>query len=204
MLAIKQYVEETPIVSEEFIRFNIEDIEEYKKLFNSYKGRGVINEETEFDNNTWSVNNATYNFSIQFNFSEVVYKKMQATKGSMQSFEDFIVSLKAFTLYSFSEVGTRRMKEYLSQFKKLFHHTIFLSQDIVDDGFFTKNATLWRAIYPLSLYLNFNEDFLYNDELLENINEYYNFKLNEYIREEYERQHGISRTAKVRRLLPRK
>ncbi|MBI5994908.1 hypothetical protein [Clostridium perfringens] len=202
MLAIKQYVEETPIVSEEFIRFNIEDIEEYKKLFNSYKGRGVINEETEFDNNTWSVNNATYNFSIQFNFSEVVYKKMQATKGSMQSFEDFIVSLKAFTLYSFSEVGTRRMKEYLSQFKKLFHHTIFLSQDIVDDGFFTKNATLWRAIYPLSLYLNFNEDFLYNDELLENINEYYNFKLNEYIREEYERQHGISRTAKVRRLLP--
>lgn len=197
MLAIRQFVEETPIVSQEFIGFNIENIERYKKLFNLYKERGVIDNKIQFDDKVWIVNNAVHSFGIRFEFSEVIYKQMQSTIGNVQSFQEFIVSLKAFLLYSLSEIGTKRMSGVISRFKTLFHSTAFLSENNFEDIFKTDNGVLWEIGYLLSLYLNFNDTFLYNDELIENIFEYYNLKY-----DEYNRKHSNNGIGKSRRLLP--
>lgn len=196
MLAIKKYVEETPIVSQQFISFNIENIEEYKKLFNIYKERGIIDNEVQFDDTVWVVNNAVHNFSIGFNFSETIYKQMQITTGNVQGFQEFIVSLKAFVLYSFSEIGTKRMAGNISRFKTLFHGTVFLSKNNFED-IFTENSSLWEIGYSLSLYLSFNDTFLYNDELVEDILQYYTLKYDECSRQK--RKNGVG---KSRRLLP--
>lgn len=197
MLAIRQYVEETPIVSQQFISFNIKNIEEYKKLFNLYKERGVIDNKVQFDDTAWVVNNAVHNFSIGFNFSETMYKQMQTATGNIQSFKEFIVSLKAFVLYSLSEIGTKRMSGNISRFRTLFHSTAFLSENNFEDVFKTDNSALWQVGYSLSLYLSFNDTFLYNDELVENIFEYYSLKY-----DEYSRQKSKKGGVKFRRLLP--
>lgn len=195
MLAVRKYIENTAVMAQEFICFDINKIEEYKAIFNKYKEKGVIIKDTEFDDDVWVVNDGVHISRIRFEFNEIKYISYQKPNENNINYNEFIVSIKAFMLYSLTGSGIRTIRENLNYIKKLFNKTEYLCVNNFDKLINENSNKFWILTPFLIHYLSFNEDFKYDEELIEDIKEHYNLKNAERARQ---RENGVE----YRRLLP--
>ncbi|OSB11676.1 hypothetical protein B2H97_00795 [Paraclostridium bifermentans] len=194
MLAIKKYIEDTPVVSTEFISFDIKNIEKYMDLFNNFNDKGVIHKDSEFGHSTWILNDSVKNIGANFNLNEIEFKRIDKLAKSGISFGNFIVSIKVFCLYYLMGHDAKTARSALTLIKSLLNKTEFLTKNFLDEDLFEKNPYLWNVAYPLNSFLSFYDTFPYNADIVEEVYEQYRVMSSTF------KESGVSN--KYRRLLP--
>ena len=121
MLAIRKYIEDTPVISTEFVSFNIEELDRYKSLFIEFQNKGVIDKNSKFEHSKWILNDSVRNMGIKFNFDEVKFKRMKHNiNNDSLNFETFIISVKAYCLYSLFSNDVKTVRFNINSFKCIF------------------------------------------------------------------------------------
>lgn len=174
MLAIRKYIEDTPVISTEFVSFNIEELDRYKSLFIEFQNKGVIDKNSKFEHSKWILNDSVRNMGIKFNFDEVKFKRMKHNiNNDSLNFETFIISVKAYCLYSLFSNDVKTVRFNINSLKSLLSKTDFLTKDSLDEDFFENMKSIWKFAYHLNAFLSFYDTFYYNPDIVEEIYEYH-------------------------------
>ncbi|MBZ9634640.1 tyrosine-type recombinase/integrase [Clostridium sp. FP1] len=166
MIAIRKYIDGTPIATTTIVEFSPDNIEEYMTMFNKLKQDNLINKNSQFYDVKWLTKRGADWFGVLFDFSEPMFLKMIKKQRISLKYVDFILAVKSFYLYQLSSYSTSTLRQYVNILKSVMLQTEFTSKNKLSTNVKKKNTLMDYA--PLVLdFFTYYEMFSFNDEVLD-------------------------------------
>ncbi|MBU3187223.1 hypothetical protein [Clostridium estertheticum] len=166
MIAIRKYVDDTPIITTNIIEFSPDNTEEYIILFNKLIKDNIISESSQFYDVKWLAKVGADWRSVSFNFSETMFLKMIKNQKLDLKYKDFILAIKSFYLYQLSSLSTSTLTQFVNILKSVMLQTEFTSKNILSTNVNKKNSLM--DYIPLILeFFMYYEMLSFNDEVLD-------------------------------------
>lgn len=166
MIAVKEYIGDSPIVVTSIKEFSTSNEVEFISLFNKFKNNKVIDETAEFYADKWLVQSGVDKREVSFIFSETMFKKMTKKQKLSIKYEDFILAVKSFYLFQLSSCTPDTLRQFIYSFKNFIIQTEFtntqkLSENLKDNCSLMDFTPLILEFFMYYEELSFNDDLLY-------------------------------------------
>lgn len=168
MIAVKRYVDDSPIISTSIIEFSPSNKIEYIDLFNKFKKNKIIDESSEFYEDKWILKSSVDKRSVSFIFSEPLFKKMTKCQKLSIEYADFILAVKSFYLFQLSSYTTDTLIQFINSLKNFTVQTEFTNKKNLSETL--KNNNTLMDYTPLILeFFMYYEELSFNDDLLDEL-----------------------------------
>lgn len=137
---IVKSIEGTHVSSIQYeVEINFDTIKESKKIFDEYTKEGKIIQGS-FNDNIWILFDTRSAVKLEFNFSEILYKKASLSI-DMCSYSQFIEIVKSYLIIISKQKTFVHLRNFLSLLKKVCNSTEFFQEDYFDNWLDDINVT---------------------------------------------------------------
>lgn len=167
LLAIKTIIKASPneyIAAYENVYFSMKYIDKYHQLFKKRQEQGAILENCKFESKTWMLRTGMKVTATYFELDEISFIKQARCRNFKFTYEELIIALKSFILYSLDKYYHYTLKHFYLGFKTIVNETNYFSieklndfnnRHIKDDSYLESQSVLLQF---LSYFENFNID----------------------------------------------
>ncbi|EGT0689406.1 hypothetical protein GW986_06425 [Clostridium perfringens] len=132
MIVLKK-IESLDIIVKEEIEFSLSDKEKYIEEFEELKEKGVVDENSEFEGESWVVVIAKVSIMLNFKINELFFKRITKGRNIGISFEEFNIAYRRYiTEMIYSDNARGIIRGFMSYTKTFLEKTSFLDVEKIE------------------------------------------------------------------------